>query len=134
MSPSPLRFLAEGVLLSELPGVIPFAIALRLPVDGFGDVALYADNGGRGFTPADFPLNLNVAFAQTRLNRVQTALRRWQSQGFSFSGQIEQRLGRARRAIDEAIATSTLPAKVKLCNAAESFSIFKGLHCPKNSV
>jgi endo-1,4-beta-xylanase len=124
--PTPSRSVQEGILLSELPGVIPFAIALRLPVEGFGEVALYADNGGRGFTPTDFPLNLNVAFAQTRLNRVQTALQRWQSQGFSFSGQIEQRLGRARRAMNEAIAASTLPAKVKLCNAALVESLWAG--------
>jgi endo-1,4-beta-xylanase len=124
--PSPSRSVGEGVLVSEPPGVIPFAIALRLPVKGFGDVTLYADNNGHGFTPADFPLNLNVAFAQTRLHRVELALRQWKSQGFSFADRSELRLGRARLAVETASTTSPLAAKIKLCNESLAESLWAG--------
>jgi endo-1,4-beta-xylanase len=124
--PSPSRSVAEGVLVSEPPGVIPFAIALRLPIKGFGEVTLYANNNGRGFTPADFPLNLNVAFAQTRLHRVKTALRKWESQGFSFLDLIELRLGRAKLAVERAIASHSLPTKIKLCNDSLMESLWAG--------
>lgn len=124
--PSPPRSVADGVLFSELPSVIPFAIALRLPVEGFGEVTLYADNGGRGFTPTNFPLNLNIAFAQTRLARVQQALQAWKTQGFTVSAQIEQRLGRARVAIAGAIAPAPLVTKIKACNASLTDSLWAG--------
>jgi endo-1,4-beta-xylanase len=68
--PNPPRKVEPGILWSQVPKQVPFAIALKLPVNGFGEVTLYADNQGRGYTPADFPLNLNLAFAQTRLHRV----------------------------------------------------------------
>ncbi|MGB6014300.1 MAG: 1,4-beta-xylanase, partial [Nodosilinea sp.] len=67
--PHPDRTVADGILTSE-PPPIPFAIALQLPVEGFGDVTLYADNQGRGFTPSDFPLVLNGVFARDRTHRV----------------------------------------------------------------
>ncbi|WP_404788183.1 endo-1,4-beta-xylanase [Altericista sp. CCNU0014] len=136
--PSPPRKVEDGVLVSEPPAVIPFAIALKLPVEGFGEVTLYADNDGRGFGPADFPLNLNLAFAQTRLQRVQNALRHWRSQGFSFSDGIEQRLGRAKGGVRVAIAThpesakrpesnaTSLQAKIKACNASLAESLWAG--------
>jgi endo-1,4-beta-xylanase len=124
--PSPSRSVGEGVLVSEPPGVIPFAIALCLPVKGFGDVTLYADNNGRGFTPADFPLNLNIAFAQTRLHRVETALRRWRSQGFSFADRTQLRLGRARLAVETAISNRALAAQIKLCNESLVESLWAG--------
>jgi hypothetical protein len=124
--PSPSRSVLEGVLVSEPPGVIPFAIALRLPAKGFGDVTLYADNNGRGFTPADFPLNLNVVFAQTRLHRVETALRQWKSQGFSFANRTELRLGRARLAVEAAISNRALAAQIKLCHESLVESLWAG--------
>jgi endo-1,4-beta-xylanase len=130
--PTPPRSVEAGVLWSEPPGVVPFAIALRLPIQGFGEVTLYADNAGRGFTQADFPLNLNVAFAQTRFHRVQTALRRWQAQGFSFAEQTQLRLGRARLAVETAIAAyqesahHVLPSQIKLCNESLVESLWAG--------
>jgi endo-1,4-beta-xylanase len=123
---TPSRSVAEGVLVSGPPRVIPFAIALRLPVKGFGDVTLYADNNGRGFTPADFPLNLNVAFAQTRLHRVEIALRQWRSQGFWFSDRTQLRLGRARLAVETAISNRSLAAQIKLCNESLVESLWAG--------
>jgi endo-1,4-beta-xylanase len=130
--PSPPRRVEDGVLISEPPAVIPFAIALKLPVEGFGEVTLYADNNGRGFRPADFPLNLNLAFAQTRLHRVQNALRQWRSQGFSFSDRIEQRLSRAVGNLETAIAahpestTTALQTKIQACNLALAESLWAG--------
>ncbi|KAI9135162.1 twin-arginine translocation signal domain-containing protein [Acaryochloris sp. CCMEE 5410] len=69
--PNPPRQVDSGVLWTTPPPV-PFAIVLYLAVKGFGKVALYADNQGRGYTPADFPLNLNLACAESRIHRVRT--------------------------------------------------------------
>jgi endo-1,4-beta-xylanase len=124
--PSPPRSVEDGVLFSEPPAVIPFAIALRLPVEGFGEVTLYADNDSRGFTPADFPLNLNLAFAQTRIDRVVIALQRWRTQGFTFADQIAEQLLRSRGAVLKAIAATSLGKKIKACNAALADSLWAG--------
>lgn len=124
--PSPPRTVGAGLLLSELPAVIPFAIALRLPVKGFGEVTLYADNDGRGFTPADFPLNLNLAFAQTRINRVVIALRTWRTQGFTFADQIAEQLLRSRGSVIAAISATSVTAKIQACNAALVDSLWAG--------
>lgn len=50
----------------------PFRIALALAVPGFGQVYVYADNRGRGYTPESFtePLSLNAEFAAGRLESV----------------------------------------------------------------
>jgi endo-1,4-beta-xylanase len=124
--PSPARTVEAGLLWSALPAVIPFAIALRLPVQGFGEVTLYADNDGRGFTPTDFPLNLNLAFAQTRINRVVIALRSWRTQGFTFADQIAERLLRSRGAVMAAISATAVTAKIEACNAALADSLWAG--------
>ncbi len=92
---NPIRQIEAGCLRSQPPARLPCMIGLRLPVDGFGNVTLYADNQGRGYTGADFPLNLNRAFAQTRLHRVQTAIAQWQQQGFTIPADTQLRLQQA---------------------------------------
>ncbi|MGB8701940.1 MAG: endo-1,4-beta-xylanase [Thermosynechococcaceae cyanobacterium] len=124
--PNPPRQVELGVLRSQVPPTLPFAIALRLPVDGFGEVTLYADGDGRGYTPATVPSNLNLAFAQTRIHRVQSALRQWQSEGFRFSAGVEQRLQRAIAALRLAESESSLPMMLRHCNAALVDSLWAG--------
>ncbi len=124
--PNPKRQVKAGILGSQVPQTVPFAIALKLPVEGFGEVTLYADKAGRGFTPADFPLDLNLAFAQTRLHRVKAALKQFQAQGFTFSKGIEQRLGRATRALQEAERNTERRDRLRLCNMSLFESLWAG--------
>jgi endo-1,4-beta-xylanase len=123
---NPARRVEAGILWSQVPLTVPFAIALKLTVEGFGEVALYADKAGRGFTPADFPLNLNLAFAQTRLHRVKTALEQWESQGFTFPKGIGQRLRRADRALHEAERNPERRDRLRRCNTSLVESLWAG--------
>ena len=122
--PPVMQYLEEGRLITLAPKN-PFAIALVLAVDGFGKVALYADNNGRGYTPADFPLNLNLAFARTRLHRVRNYLNHNRSK-IEFSQSIEARLARAKRSLEKATATNNIVAQVGWCNLSLVESMWAG--------
>lgn len=124
--PNPPRQVKVGCLWSAVPSAMPFAIALRLPVSGFGEVVLYADRQGQGLTPKDFPLNLNLAFAQTRIQRVQVAFRQWQRMGFTFTAEMEDRLEEAIAALRRAEATTTHVAQIYACNTALAASLWLG--------
>jgi GH35 family endo-1,4-beta-xylanase len=95
--PLPLSItgIAPGKVSFQAPP-IPLVIALKMEVLGFGEVTLYADNQGRGYTSADFPLHLNLAFAQSRLYRVAQAVKIWQGEGIIFSLGTLDRLAKAR--------------------------------------
>lgn len=111
------RTVEDGILTSQPPSG-RFAIALQLPVEGFGDVTLYADNQGRGFTPTDFPLVLNGAFARDRLYRVNQACDRWQRQGYGIPQQVRDRLHRAQAYVTQASQTSDPQTQIPLWNNA----------------
>ncbi|MBE9159026.1 endo-1,4-beta-xylanase [Nodosilinea sp. LEGE 06152] len=113
--PHPDRTVEDGILTSQPPAV-PFAIALQLPVEGFGDVTLYADNQGRGFTPSDFPLVLNGAFARDRIHRVTVACDRWQRQGFGIPQRVRDRLDRAQAHLTQADQALDLQTQIPLWN------------------
>ncbi|MBW4482648.1 MAG: endo-1,4-beta-xylanase [Tildeniella torsiva UHER 1998/13D] len=115
--PHPDRTVEDGILTSQ-PPPLPFAIALQLPVEGFGDVTLYADNQGRGFTPADFPLVLNGAFARDRLYRVGQACDRWQRQGYGIPQSVRDRLHRAQAYFTQASQAPDLQTQISLWNNA----------------
>ncbi len=105
---NPVRQVEAGRVRSQPPLLLPFSIGLRLPVEGFGNVTLYADNAGQGYGVADFPLNLNQAFAETRLHRVRTTLEQWQQQGFTVPTNTQQRLQQAEVALARANQASDL--------------------------
>jgi endo-1,4-beta-xylanase len=67
--PEPPRNVEAGKLFSQVPQV-PFGIVIKMPVTGFGEVYLYGDNEGKGYRPADFPLDINLTCARSRLYRV----------------------------------------------------------------
>ncbi|WP_017298899.1 endo-1,4-beta-xylanase [Nodosilinea nodulosa] len=115
--PHPDRTVADGILTSQ-PPPFPFAIALQLPALGFGDVTLYADNRGRGFTPSDFPLVVNGAFARDRLHRVATACDRWQQQGYGIPASVRDRLQRAQAYLSQAGQAPDLQTQISLWNNA----------------
>lgn len=119
------RTVVPGKAISQAPQW-PCAIALQMPVQGFGEVTLYADNQGRGFTPSDFPLTLNRAFARDRIHRVQTALTTWQRVGHRVSPTIAARLERARALWQQAEQTDALPEQVQLWNESLVESLWAG--------
>ncbi|MBE9140614.1 endo-1,4-beta-xylanase [Nodosilinea sp. LEGE 07088] len=123
--PHPDRTVADGRLISQ-PPPLPFAIALQLPVEGFGNVTLYADNQGRGFMPSDFPLVLNGAFARDRLHRVTTAISRWQRQGYGMPSRVRDRLHRAQAYRAQAEQATELAAQLSLWNQSLVESLWAG--------
>jgi GH35 family endo-1,4-beta-xylanase len=123
--PHPDRTVEDGTLTSQLPP-IPFAIALQLLVEGFGDITLYADNQGRGFTPTDFPLVLNGAFARDRIYRVGQACDRWRREGYGIPQSISDRLHRAQGYLTQANQATDLQAQIPLWNNSLAESLWAG--------
>ena len=126
--PNPERTVADGLLVSHAPPQWPVAIALQLPVDGFGDVTVYADNRGQGFMPGDFPLVLNRVFACDRIARITRTLSNWQAQGYRFAATISQTLAAAQALVHQAEHHDTLSGRVRLWNDALSQALWAGEH------
>jgi GH35 family endo-1,4-beta-xylanase len=114
-----------GLLSSQIPS-FPFALALRFPVEGFGEVTLYGDNEGNGYTSKDFPLDLNLTFARSRLYRVRQAISLWSQGRIKFPSSIETRLQKAEIALQRAETTTELLPRVKLCNESLKESLWAG--------
>ena len=114
-----------GELITKTP-TFPFAIALRFPVNGFGSVVLYADNQAQGYTLANFPLNLNLAFADSRLHRVKTYLNYHRQRGINFPQSVHERLQRARNYLDRAQQANLTKAQVSWCNLSLVESMWAG--------
>ncbi len=123
--PNPIRRVETGKIFSQ-PPPSPFAIALRMPVEGFGEVTLYADNQGRGYQPQDFPLQLNLAFARCRLHRVRHAISNWSQKAIEFSPKIKQRLQKASALLQAAEQTSVATQRTNLCNGVLRESLWAG--------
>lgn len=79
-----------------VPPPSPWAIALFLLVPDFGEITVYADNQGKGYTPKDFPLNLNWELAVSRIHRVEQGMKQGVAQGIQFPQGIWNRLDRAK--------------------------------------
>lgn len=82
----------EGIVVPPSVGETPFALNARWFVEGFGNVFLDADNGGKLYTRDDFtarePLILNRAFAETRVVRNRAVMARYEQQGTVFSAEV----------------------------------------------
>lgn len=124
--PNPEREVMDGLLVSKSPSQWPVAIALKLPVEGFGDITVYADNVGQGFMPADFPLVLNREFARDRIARVTRALSHWQFQGYRFAKPLHQTLEEAEALFQRAHPQDSLPTQVRFWNDALSQALWAG--------
>jgi hypothetical protein len=123
--PEPPRQVAPGKLFSDSPPD-PFTIALKLRVDGFGEVTLYGDRQGQGYSNKDFPLNLNLAFAETRLFRVSQAVELWEKQGIQFPPTLDSRLAKAQAHLEKAKGTADLSMKAKWSNSSLVESLWAG--------
>jgi len=83
----------------------PFRIALPLTVPGFGQVFVYADNRGRGYTARSFsdrPLLLNYEFAADRLATIRAESEECQRSGIAVSAAARQRADKAKAFLDQA--------------------------------
>jgi endo-1,4-beta-xylanase len=119
------RRVQAGTLFSELPP-FPFAIALKRLVPGFGNVVLYADNQGRGYSPTNSSLDLNLEFTRSRLSRVRVALLAWGRAGIQLPPTIEARLTKAETYLREAETTDTVAARIKWCDRSLLESLWAG--------
>ncbi|NEQ49923.1 MAG: 1,4-beta-xylanase [Leptolyngbya sp. SIO3F4] len=124
--PNPERTVEDGLLVSLDPPQWPVAIALQLPVEGFGDITVYADNRGQGFMPGDFPLVLNRVFARDRIARVIHTLSHWQTQGYRFSKTTYQALEKAQDLFQKAEQHNTLSTQIRFWNDALSLALWAG--------
>lgn len=83
----------------------PFRISLPMTVPGFGQVFVYADNRGKGYTAQSFlnqPLMLNYEFAADRLATVQNLLKECQRSGLSISKAAHKRADEAQALLEKA--------------------------------
>ncbi len=119
------RQVESGILVSQCPD-FPFIIALRLPVIGFGEVALYADNKGKGYNAADFPLNLNLAFAESRLHRVRNYIAQQRKQGIEFPDSLFSRLQRGQEYLNNAKSSDSIVSQVGWCNLSLVATLWAG--------
>lgn len=123
--PNLARTALDGRLLAT-PPALPFAIALNLSVLGFGNVTLYADNQGKGYRPQDFPLNLNLACAETRLYRVKEAIALWQRQGYQPSSSLLGQLDRATLKYQRAVNADNTVQMAAWANESLRDSLWAG--------
>ncbi len=121
----PPRKIENGKLLTAIPDSA-FAIALKLPVTDFGEVFLYADNQGKGYGEKDFPLNLNRAFAQTRLYRVREFITREREKGIRFGPDIESRLQKAGEYLQSGEKAKYLSERLQWFDRSLSESLWAG--------
>ncbi|MFK8183971.1 MAG: endo-1,4-beta-xylanase [Phormidesmis sp.] len=149
--PDPERTVTDGLLVSQSPSQWPVAIGLKLPVEGFGDITVYADNMGRGFMPEDVLLGnvpsggissgersleempsenralvLNRAFARDRIARVTEALSNWRAQGYRFSESISQTLEEAQALFQKAEQKDTRSTQIRFWNDALAQALWAG--------
>jgi len=82
-----------------------FGLAMVLPVRGFGQVYLHADNAGAHYSAAQAggrELLLNYEFARSRAALVRSYLSRGQAEGVRFSSEVIGRLERGEAALARA--------------------------------
>ncbi len=93
----------------------PFAVNARWYVEGFGYLFLEADNGGRFYTSDDFTagtrsLNLNRAFAESRMAHNERLLERYEAGGTHFSTEVTGLHAMAQQILEDAQKTDGGPA------------------------
>lgn len=86
----------------------PFRIGMPLSVPGFGQVFVYADDRGAGYTGRSLaratPLVLNNAFARDRMATVRKLVTECGQLGVSISPENQRRIDSAQAALDRATA------------------------------
>lgn len=82
----------DGIVVPEGMGSRRFSVNARWYVEGLGYLWLSADNGGEYYSLEDSqhegPLNLNVEFARSRVDRNRRVLARYRKDGTQFSSEV----------------------------------------------
>jgi GH35 family endo-1,4-beta-xylanase len=99
----------DGVCTIDLPDR-DFQVMMRLPVAGFGEVYLYADDV-RGPEAV-----LNYEFARSRAAVVRRYVRAAEADGVTFSAAMTKRLDAGEAALRLASSAGAMPARVKYSN------------------
>jgi endo-1,4-beta-xylanase len=105
MQPFTVKPLFEAGEVAFQPPERPFRIALPMTVPGFGEVFVYADNRGRGYTRQSFsekPLLLNYEFAADRLATIRALWEECQHSGISISAAAHERAEKAKALFEQA--------------------------------
>ncbi len=94
--PLPARtYVHDGSATVVLPGK-PFQVCALVNTPGFGEVVVYADNKGQGFTKPGW-VDFTSEAAATRLMRVKSALKQAEAEGVLLSQGFYQRLRAAEK-------------------------------------
>lgn len=105
-----------------------FEIMMILPVKGFGQVYLYADNGGALYPATGRPgeLLLNYEFARSRAAFVRRYMKAAQAEGVSFTPEVTRRLERGEAALTRAAAAREPAARAGHANDSLSETMWAG--------
>ena len=99
---------ASGEVRFTPPADQPFRIGMPLSVPGFGQVFVYADDGGAGYTGRSLaratPLVLNYAFARDRMATVRRLVTECGQRGVAISPETQHRIDSAQASLDRAEA------------------------------
>lgn len=121
---------ASGEVHFTPPSDRPFRISLPLSVPGFGQVFLYADDGGAGYTPSSLaratPLVLNYAFARDRMATVRKLVTECGQRGIAISPETQRRIDSAQAALERAAAGADRAAQARASMESLRDSLYAG--------
>jgi len=129
MRPFPIQPQFEPGAVAFEPPRQAFRIGLPLAVPGFGNVFVYANNRGRGYTARAFsqPLFLNLEFASDRLATVQGLLEECRRSNVTISAAARGRADKAKALLARAEALgSDRAAQAHALTASLSESLWAG--------
>ncbi|MGD0157075.1 MAG: endo-1,4-beta-xylanase [Terracidiphilus sp.] len=102
---------SAGEIRFTPPTERPFRISVPLTVPGFGEVFVYADDSGAGYTPSTLgkasPLVLNYAFARDRMATVRKLEDDCKQLGVVIAPEIQQRIDAAQAGLTRADAAGS---------------------------
>jgi endo-1,4-beta-xylanase len=102
---------ASGEVRFTPPSDKPFRISIPLTVPGFGQVFVYADDGGPGYTASSLgratPLVLNYAFARDRMATVRRVEADCKRLGVAILPETQQRIDAAQASLSRAEAAGS---------------------------
>ena len=118
---------AGGVIEIGVPDG-KFEIVMTLPVREFGQVYLFADNGGSLYTAAaaQGELLLNLEFARSRAACVRRYVEAGRQEGIVFDAAVTGRLERGEFHLQAAAAAHEPDVKVRLANASLAETMWAG--------
>lgn len=115
----------EGAARIALPRE-RFEIMMILPVRDFGQVYLYADDGGSLYQPRGRELLLNYEFARSRAAFVRRYVTSAKSEGVEFSSALAERLARGEAALTKAEAARDPTERAAHANDSLAETIWAG--------